>query len=318
MSKTHEFKNYDALWQCPPEVAPELWNQFAAEMKQADNMEVLDFPVQIDVELNAGCNMRCPFCTHGYEKIENTKMDLKHYFRMVDEAVANGAKSLKLNYINEPMLRTDLEDCIKYAKNAGIINIYMATNGSLLSESRRKKLIHSGITKIFVSIDAITPETYAKQRLDGKYYEKIVQNVVNLVEERNALGLEFPKVRVSFLKNALNQGEEKAFEDFWQDKVDVIAFQKMNEVPDRDTGLMVETESEQQGCQFPFKQLVVANDGSILPCCKLYGRKLSLGNIADTTLKQAWDSPKMKNLREIHKSGEWRNHEICRACIQND
>ena len=102
--------------------------------------------------------------------------------------------------INEPLLRKDLEEAIKYAKSKGIINIYFVTNGSLLTEQRIEALLQSGVTKVFISIDAATEETYNKQRKNG-LYKKVVRNVRRLVERRDELGLEFPKVRVSFLKN---------------------------------------------------------------------------------------------------------------------
>jgi len=317
MSKTHEFVNEHLLNKCPPDIEPNIWAAFLSQMQGANKQEVLSHPVQIDVELNSGCNMKCPFCLHGYEKITNANMSVEQYKKIIDEAVKLGVKSLKLNYINEPMLRKDLEECIAYARKAGILNIYMVTNGSLLTESRRKSIIESGITKIFISIDATTEETYNKQRLNGKF-KAIVSNVVKLIELRNKMGLEFPIVRVSFLKNTLNIHEASAFKDFWSNKADLIAFQKMDEVPDMDTGLtIVPKEVQTDGCTFPFKQVVVDTYGVILPCCKLPGKKLKLGNIKDMSLSNAWNSSKMVELRRIHANGEWVDHPVCYNCITN-
>ena len=58
-----------------------------------------------------------------------------------------GTKSIKLNYINEPLLRKDLEEAIQYAKSKGIINIYFVTNGSLLTEQRIEALLQSGVLR---------------------------------------------------------------------------------------------------------------------------------------------------------------------------
>lgn len=315
MANTHEFVHGDLLKLCPPETNVDDWSLFLNEMDRANAMESLDHPVQIDVELNSGCNMKCPFCLHGYEDIKNENVGIETYYKIIDEAVEIGVKSLKLNYINEPMLRKDLEHCIRYAKDKGILNIYMATNGSLLNAKRRKSMLESGITKIFVSIDAITPETYNLQRLDGRY-RMVVENVCELIKERNALGRQFPIIRVSFLKNTLNVHEAQEFEDFWSDKADMIAFQKMNEVPDMDTGLTIkDLDVPDEGCQFPFKQLVVETTGNILPCCKLSGKKLVIGNIKDMTLKEAWDSQSMKTLQAMHVNGDWKKDKICFECI---
>ena len=93
----------------------------------------------------------------------------------------------------------------------------------------------------------------------------------------------------------------------------------MNDLPDLDTGITVESSNgNNDGCSFPFKQLVVDNEGDILPCCKMGGKKLALGNIKNMTLKKAWSSDKMKNLRDIHKNNKWRDNSICKRCILNE
>ena len=315
MSLTHEFRNFDLLKKRPLDISPELWNLFLAEMDSANNFEQLDHPVQLDIELNSGCNMACPFCLHGYTDIKNKNMPVDTYTRIIDEAAKIGVKSLKLNYINEPMLRKDLEDCIKYAKNAGIPNIYMVTNGTLLTKKRRQSIINSGITKIFISIDASTSEVYDSQRLDGRF-PLVVNNVTSLIEERNKMGLEFPIIRVSFLKNSLNIHGAQDFEDFWSDKADLIAFQVMDEVPDLETNLTIKKENvSDEGCQFPFKQLVITTHGDILPCCKMSGMKLKIGNIDKITLTEAWESKFMKNLQKQHQGTGWKHNKICADCI---
>ena len=216
------------------------------------------------------------------------------------------------------MLRKDLEEIIRWTKDQGIINIYMVTNGTLLTAKRRESLMQSGLTKLFVSLDAVTEDTYNRQRLSGQF-NKVVTNVLAFIKERNETGQQFPLVRVSFLRNQINKHEEKAFQEFWQDKADLIAFQKMNEIPDRKTSLTIaDAEMPSKGCDLPFKQLVIDDDGEILPCCKLAGKKLPIGNIDTMTLQEAWDSSKMKQLRSIHSSKEWQNHDVCRNCMCND
>ena len=74
----------------------------------------------------------------------------------------------------------------------------------------------------------------------------------------------------------------------------------MNKVPGLVTGLTLFENEKPKPCSFPNKQLVVDSSGDILPCCKLWGKELSIGNIADMTLKEAWKSEKMKQLRKAH------------------
>ena len=318
MSETHKFHNQHLLSACPPDVDKTQWEEFRSMMASASDFQEHSHPLQLDVELNAGCNMACPFCIHGYEKIKDNRLDRSKFEKVLKEAVQIGVKSVKFNYINEPMLRKDLEEIIRWTRDQGIINIYMVTNGTLLTPKRRQSLMQSGLTKLFVSLDAVTDETYNKQRLSGQF-NKVVSNVLAFIKERNELGQQFPLVRVSFLRNKINEHEEVAFYDYWKDKADLIAFQKMNEIPDKNTGLTIaDVAMPTKGCDLPFKQLVIDDDGEILPCCKLAGKKLALGNIDTMTLQEAWDSTKMKHLRRIHITNKWQNHDICRNCMCND
>lgn len=316
MSNFFNTKHQELLSLCPPGVDQDEWDTFRKHFHEAESFKEFDHPLQVDIELNGGCNMKCPFCPHGYgDKIPNDLMELCDYHRLIDEAVSIGVKNLKLNYINEPMLRKDLEECIRYAKDKGMLNIYMVTNGTCLTPKRRKSMLASGITKVFISLDATTAETYNKQRLSGKF-ETVVTNIIKFVEERDASGQRFPLVRVSFLKNRLNIHEANEFQEIWEERVDIIHFQKMNEIPDQDTGLtLVDTETVTKGCTFPFKQLVVDHKGNILPCCKLGGKKLTLGNIESMSLSEAWNGDKMKALRGVHKDGRWVDHPVCAQCM---
>jgi radical SAM protein with 4Fe4S-binding SPASM domain len=235
------------------------------------------------------------------------------YEQLVRDAVAFGVRSLKLNYINEPLMRRDLEDCIDFAHRAGILNTYFVTNGLLLTAKRRQRLLESGLTKLFCSIDATTAETYDRQRTSGRFAD-VVKNVESFIHERNAAGREFPMVLVSFLQNQINHHEAEAFEQKWVGLADVVSFQKMNEVPEHHTGLTFEYDDPDMGCKFPFKQIVVDHNGLLLPCCKLSSKKLPLGNIAATTLEQAWSE--MSHLRKMHAANAWQSHPICSHCMR--
>ena len=297
-----------------------LGKKFRKKFKQTENFVELNAPIQLDIELNGGCNMKCPFCLHGHvkNKIPNIELSFETYKKIICEAVSIGVKSLKLNYINEPMLRKDLEKCISYAKKKGILNVYMVTNGTVLNKKRRESLLASGITKVFISLDAVSEETYNKQRLSGQF-KKVENNVMKLIDLRNKNKQTFPLIRVSFLKNAINIHEKEDFKKRWQGKADIINFQTMNEVPDVTTGLLIEkTNMPEKGCNFPFKQLVVDHLGNILPCCKLAGKKLTVGNIKNMTLQQAWNSEKYVHLRKIHKNGDWINFKTCYECMLPD
>ena len=80
--------------------------------------EAPDFPIQIDFELNYSCNFTCPMCTWNAESTENkgqqTWFDFEVFKEVIDEGISKGLKSIRLNYINEPLIRRDIIKFIKY------------------------------------------------------------------------------------------------------------------------------------------------------------------------------------------------------------
>jgi len=308
-----DIRNRDAFNRCPPWIQERQWAEFIAKYKASERLQFWAHPIQLDVELNGGCNMSCPFCLHGYEQRPNLAMPVRVYKNLVDQAVDLGARSLKLNYINEPLMRRDLEELIEYATARGMLNIYFVTNGLLLTPPRRKRLLGSTLTKLFCSIDAVTAETYDRQRTSGRF-DRVVGNVEAFIRERNEAGYEFPLVLVSFLKNQLNEHEAEAFAEKWVGLADVVSFQKMNEVPDVETGLTFHYSDPDMGCKFPFKQIVVDHRGVMLPCCKLTSKDLALGNVASMTLAEAWSE--MEPLRRMHAANEWHEHPVCGHCMR--
>lgn len=167
----------------------------------------------MDFELNATCNLRCPMCPLSVESNSNKKqyqIPFELFCEIIDEGVSKGLSSIRLNYLNEPLLREDLEYFIKYAKSKGILDIYFSTNGMLLNKQRIKSLIESGLDRIQISLDTCSEEIYNKMRPGGNYQKVInnIQELTNIKKETNNLT---PLVRVNFVRTEIN---EHKLEDF--------------------------------------------------------------------------------------------------------
>ena len=67
-------------------------------------------------------------------------------------------------------------------------------------------------------------------------------------------------------------------------------------------------------CVQPFQRVVIKNQ-SIAPCCVSFNKDLKLGSIKDTTIHEAWNSSMMKDLRAIHKSGDYKKNKTCDKCV---
>tara|TARA_B110000014_G_C20121252_1_gene594305 strand:+ start:693 stop:1775 length:1083 start_codon:yes stop_codon:yes gene_type:complete len=310
--------------------------------------EVTNFPIQIDFELNYSCNFTCPMCTWNAESTENkgqkTWFDFEVFKEVIDEGVSKGLKSIRLNYINEPLIRKDIIKFIKYARDAGILDIYFSTNGSLLTDDVARDLINSGLFRLQVSLDAFTKETYEKIRTGGNF-DDVIKKVLRFIEIRNELGEALPTLRVNFVKNETNQHELDNFVKFWEDKADSIGIQDLVGMMNG-YGKLSDEELKKKGldsnfrCAQPFQHLTLRYDGSVLPCCTFFGAEIPVSQLKTKTgvefsnvdniglldkslkskliiktIEETWKSKEMEFFRDIHKKGEFWKHPVCKKCV---
>ena len=298
------------------------WKNYREKYDQASNLELIEFPIQLDFELNSSCNLKCPMCPISAEspkgKGKSTWFDFEFFKKIIDYSVLKGTRAIKLNYINEPLIRNDVIKFIDYAKQKGIIDIYFSTNGILLKEKISKELIKSGLTRIQISIDAVTQKTYDKVRPGGNL-EKIIENVKNFLILKNELKSVTPLVRVNFVKTPLNEKELNSFIEFWSGKVDMIGVQEFIK-PTKVKKILKSKKTlfkKNFKCSFPFKQLVINNEKDVLPCCTFWGEELSITKIEKPEdLLSVWNSDKMKNLRKKHLAGEYADIPQCKNCVE--
>lgn len=299
------------------------WRAFREGYHRAQRLEyVAPFPLQLDFGLNSHCNMRCLFCaqSHSPQKKELLGWDL--FERAIAEAEEHGLVSVKMNHNNEPLLRSDFADHVAHAKAHGVLNVFIATNGTMLNGETARRLIDSGLSKIMVSLDATTAETYRRMRNSDRF-DEIVKNILGLLEIRARMGASWPLVRVNFLRTHVNVSEADGFARFWGDKADMVGFQDQVGIPGKKNDWIKNSVDLRFSfsdfrCSFPFKHIVVAASGNLLPCCTFSGERLPLGNLREMTIKQAWESPWNVQLRSIHKSGNYRANPVCEHCVGAD
>lgn len=315
---------------------PIKYASYRERWKKALNLEEIpEFPLQIDFELNYSCNFSCSMCTWSSEltsgKGKKTWFDFEHFKDVIDQGTENGLCAIRLNYINEPFIRKDIFDFIEYAKSKGILDIYLSTNGSLLTENISKKLLNSGLTRLQVSIDATTKQTFDKIRQGGDF-DKVVKNTLKFLEIRKQYNKELPTLRVNFVKTEINMHELKDFIEFWKNKAECIGVQDLVSIMKPDKS---DKNRGKYTCAQPFYHMTIRYDGTILPCCNFFGAKIPISRLRNNfsniknlnnidldslpikDVKESWNSSTMKNLQKMHFEGRYRDNKTCKECINS-
>jgi putative metalloenzyme radical SAM/SPASM domain maturase len=102
--------------------------------------------------------------------------------------------ALVLNGIGEPLLHPNLEDFIRLAKKSMPAASWVGfqSNGHLLDEARARALVAAGLDRIFVSVDATSPELFGLVRSGGSLgrVERAFEVLAAVKQERSGRALE--------------------------------------------------------------------------------------------------------------------------------
>ena len=311
------------------------YDDYRVKWDKANKFElVTEFPLFLHFDMNQKCNFQCPHCIVNDEKMiesyySGDSLTFDEYTNIIDEGKDYGCPSVSVTGSNEPLLNKDLEKYIKYAADNNFIDIMMNSNASGLTTNRAKSLLDSGLTRIRFSIDAYSKEVFDKIRISVNpranalgLFNKVIRNIDNFLDIKAQGGYELPITGVSFCRQKDNQHEEQEFISFWEDKVDMVTIQKY--IPPvlepgyekfySDDQKNSSTEFSGFKCVQPFQRIVFRNE-YIYPCCISFNKDLRLGSIRDTKIYDAWHSPKMNELRDMHKKGEYYKNKTCKDCV---
>jgi len=276
-------------------------------------------PLHLDVDVTTACNFRCPMCPAGQtgQKIPGLTrglfLDRDLYRRALAESVAFGLPSLRLGLTGEPLLVEDIHQWVAEAREAGILDLSLITNGALLTPERSQALLAAGLTRLMVSVDAARPETYAKVRPGGSW-ETLRENLAGFLAVRRAAGSELPLLRLSFVEMEINLAERDRFRDLFAPLADYLSFQRYQEIiPGSNLGPAAAVPFEAAGfCAEPFTRLALLVDGGLFPCCSDFGRRAPLGRFPDFSLIEIWNSPAALGLTTAGA----KDRAPCRQCLQ--
>lgn len=286
------------------------------------------FPLFLVLELVNFCNYRCPSCVHGYTDLKRLyqagsaqEMDLRLYEKIINEAADYECPSICMNNIGEPTMMKNLLDRIEYARDHGFIDIMFNTNGLLLDRFLTPRLFESGLTRLMISLDAVTAETYKKVRVGGDF-DRVIRNLDAFMETRERLGYKLPILRTTIVRSALNEHEVDDFVRHWTGRVDYVSVQEfMSPRPGdaRFDGLFARSRVIQENprCPQPWQYMSVKPNGQVAPCCSMFSDLITVGDATATSLRAIWISDYFRHLRRLHKDGRYVEEPTCKICMGN-
>ncbi len=302
----------------PVSVRPASWAEYRDLWRRAEALEILsDFPLHLDIELTSQCNLRCKMCWQNGHLVEEKQgmMTDKLFKRVIAEGLANGMSAIKLQSRGESALHPRIAKLARHAKEAGVKDIQLTTNGTLfVKRDRFEDLIASGLDVLVFSIDKAHDES--AREIYGDDAPDVPAIVHEAIAIRRALGRDRPIIRIQ-THTAPGETKEAKLAEIRAEFPDADEY-RVNYLwnPDYEQDAIegLSRNYELMACAYLWTRLLVFWNGDVTLCCKDYNGKLVLGNANKTPLKDIWLGARMMELRRLHVDGLRRTVPICNHC----
>ncbi len=263
-------------------------------------------PEIVQIESTNICNAKCVFCPRDDMHRRQGIMSVELFRKIVDECAALGITHVRMHNYGEAFIDRRLVEKVRYAKQKGIKEVGMISNGSLITEPVARGMIEAGLDAINISVDAAGKEVFESTRV-GLKYDKVIANIERLVRLRTETGRRRPKLILSFVRQN-NSADEQAFIEHWSKVADKIHVTDLH-----NWAGTLNTESDvNYPCYRPWLTFTVLWDGRVSLCCADFDGKTILGDLNTQSIAEIWNAQPYRDARRQHlESG---GPDICRAC----
>ena len=317
--------------------SPLAREDYLSHLQKVYNYKIhTSFPFVLHIEPTNECNQECRMCCHPTQKRKQQNIEDGVVEKALKEAVKWQPWSTQFFFFGEPFLNKNLFNYISLAKSLGLRNISTTTNLTAITAEKVKLIPMSGLDSIHISFEGINRQHYKEVR--GKdTFEKAKRNIEILLEERNRLNSNL-WISLTFVRTTESQEEIDKFMAYWRPKVNDIhvspQFEYRNGSTDGDRrqaikfiqpnrnsgGIMFTQQEDRVPCRQLWTRLVVTSDGEMTPCSQNIDAELSLGNIRDISIHEAWTGKLMQDLRMQHIANKFTScaGKVCEGCTDWD
>jgi len=277
----------------------------------------------------------CGFSDPRVKNISHYDMPLWLFEKIARETFPF-TKYLALSCLTEPLMTRDLPERLDFLKKYRVSFSEIITNGTLLQEKIISKLLEVPITRLGVSLDGATAETYESIRI-GSSFSKVIANIRLFNGMKADRGSELPHLRLLHVISEANINEFPALlaqaEKLRAQSVDfrtIIPIQNAGlQVSDEkwfwkrirecrrllsqwvqktgieDSGILryqdekielFDENGEKLMCRRPWEDLAIHANGDVYPC--ITWSRGPVGNIAHESFEELWNGQALEMIRK--------------------
>ncbi len=273
-------------------------------------------PITLSVEPTTSCNLGCPECPSGLKQFTRPEGEMEEalYRRLVDE-LADDLLYLYFYFQGEPYLHPRFTELVRYAADQRIYTV-TSTNAHFLTERKAEETVRSGLSRILISVDGTTQETYRQYRIHGSL-DKVLEGTRRLVEARQRLRSTTPHIVWQFLvvrhnehqvQEAKQMAKELGVDEIRFKTAQIYDYQQGHPlIPTIDTfsryrqkadgSWEIKNKLENQ-CWKLWHSAVMTWDGKVVPCCFDKDAQYTMGNLQQQSFRQIWNGQAYQAFRQ--------------------
>jgi len=318
-------------------------NIMVAEIELRLQKTVLrSLPYYYIIDICNVCNLRCPLCPTGNNKIGRIQdmLSLEKYKEMFNK-VKDYALVVSLYNHGEPFLNPDVFDIIAHTKQ-NRVGTNVSSNLTWPQPVDVREIVKSGLDYITVSLDGVTQATYEQYRVQGDV-NNVFENLRALVAAKKELKSKTPFVEWQYIVFKHTEHEmDKARRLAEEIGVDMLRFVSPGVQPEdmHDQSLQEKWMPENplywernpaiveqrgylfdQTCYYLYRSMFIYPGGGVTPCCFAHESGHDFGNLLTHSVTEIWNNQKYRSSRMLFAKKlspellkEARVKTLCDAC----
>jgi len=300
---------------------------YSSKKTRLETVIPLETPYSVHIDVCSVCNFKCNFCFQADSDAIKKKglnrgfMDLRLFKKIVDDLTHFNEKhrKVKIGLHGEPTLHPELPQMIRYLKARNVTEVIeLFTNGSKLNPKLNKKIIDAGLTRINISVEALSSEGY--QTIAGAKVDmnKFIYNIKDLYDHRNGCQIYIKIVDIDF-----SEQDKNTFYSMFGDICDEIFIENVvpqwtdiNKFGIKGTGMYGQKiEKYKYVCPFLFMYLHFNFDGTTSGCTLDWGKEVLIGDINKESALEIWNGNKLNKLQVAHLEKKRSKVPFCAECL---
>jgi len=307
-----------------------IGTRYYRERTRLETVIPLETPFILYLDPSSACNLRCSFCPCGraHEDVWSAEkkkslgtMPFDLYKKIIDDCqeFPDKIKALRLYKEGEPLVNQRLPEMIAYGRDSGKFEaIDFTTNGTLLNPALNRRLVEAGLSRINISVEALSGEGYEKicgVKLD---FGRFMDNLRDLYEHRGNC-----HVFIKTMADNFDGETEKKFYGLFGDICDEIAVESLANCWPGFENRAINTNVYHGGdvqdfivCPRIFYILTINSDGTATHCIVDWNHVKTIGDVRKQSLQEIWRGRELYNLMIEHLKGNRRKQALCAECME--